>query len=264
MTMTQKVVGVLVVAAVVIAVLYYGGKIKYTPGVAESTTTSTSATVADGSATNSKTNGAPIAKMVTEAHNQKDAHKSYTMTSTYPQSSVTVLPEIYNFVQNAKQQFLDDYNSVTDAEAADFPAEASAYNFTVTTRVATSTNTVTYILDTYQYEGGAHGGTTVTTFTYDKTGKLVTLDNVFAKPYLPTLSSLSSKHFFALFGNDAQDDMIKSGTAATADNFSSWYLTSNTITFIFGEYQVASYAAGILEYAIPKSAVTTLLSTPFK
>ncbi len=240
MTLSKKIAVVLVVALVVVGVLYVAGRAKKVTAP-ETTVTSTA-----------QAGGVSIAPMVTESHTQTDAHKLYTLQMTYPQSSTTVLPDVYNFVQSTKQQFLDDYNSVTDAEARDFPAEALAYNLTVTTRVATSTNTVTYIIEAYQFEGGAHGATTETTFTYDKTGKLITLDDVFIKPYLPTVALLARQYFTTILGDNSQADMIDSGTEATTTNFSLWYLTPSTITFIFGEYQVAPYSSGILEFPLQK------------
>jgi hypothetical protein len=254
MTFTQKVVIVLVVAAAIIGVLYIAGKVKNSP---VATTTASSTPVVHST-------GIPVASMITESHNQTDPYKSYTLAMTYPQSSTNKLSDMYTFVQSAKQQFLSDYDSLTDKEAQMFPGEASAYNFTLTTRVATSTNTVTYIIETYQYEGGAHGDTTETTFTYDTSGKLVTLADVFAKPYLTTVASLARKYFDTTLGAASGLDMINSGTEATTTNFSSWYLTPSTVTFIFGEYQVAPYSAGILEFPLQKSAVESLLAPKYK
>ncbi len=256
MTLTQKVVAVLVLAAVAVGVLLYMGRAKTTETPVVTTSTSQSLAV-------------PIAPMVTEKHDQKDslsgtASKSYTLSMTYPQSSGTQLPEVYSFVHGAQAQFLDDYTSLTSAQAQDFPAEALAYEFNVTTRVATSTNTVTYIIETYQFEGGAHGGTDVDTFTYDKSGKLVTLDDVFAKPYLVTIASSSRQYFYNTLGDYADKDMIDSGTEATSTNFSTWYLTPSTVTFMFGQYQVGPYVIGIQEFPIQKSAIKNLLAPAFQ
>ncbi len=207
--------------------------------------------------------GLPVADMVTEGYNKTEGHKSYTFTATYPESSLHELPEVYAYIQSIKTGFFDDYQTVTDKEAQLYTAEWP-YELNITTKVATSSKTVTYIIETYQYEGGAHGGTSESVFTYDASGKLVTLDRVFSKPYLQTVSLLARDYFTKTLGDNSQPQMIESGTEATAENYSEWYLTDSAIVFIFGQYQIGPYVLGIQEFVLPKSKIQDILSAEFK
>jgi len=205
-----------------------------------------------------------VVPMFTEKFEHKDAYKLYTMDNTYPEASAIKYPEIYEFIKKAKNSFLDDYNSVLDKDAINLELATRPYNFMVSTDIATSSKTVTFIISVYTFQGGAHGGTGVSTFTYDTQGKLITLNDVFSAPYLSVVAPLSKDYFYKTLGGDADKSMIDDGTEAREDNFSSWYLTNNAITFIFGQYQVGPYAIGIQEFRIPTSQISAILSPAYK
>ncbi len=249
MTFTQKIIGLIGVAVVLVGVLYVMGKIPHVQNMPVETPQTTIHT------------SVPVAPLISEKQTDKGIHKSYTLDLSYPKSSTSVFPEVYSYVEKTKADFLHDYSILSETDAAKFPAEASSYTLAMKTRIATSTNTVTYILETYQYEGGAHGGTAIATFTYTANGTYVSLDDLFTKPYLDTISQLSRTHFYANPDFGAQKNIIDEGTTPDPENYSVWYLTPNTLTFIFGEYQVAPYSAGIQEFAIPKTSLEDLVST---
>ncbi len=189
-----------------------------------------------------------------------------TLDLSYPKSSPTEYKEIYNFVKSEKEDFIKNYGSLTSRDVTDRPSLISGelYTMTLTTHVATSSQTVSYVLELYEYTGGAHGATSVNTFTYDAKGALVTIDKVFTSPYLQVVSPLARVYLKEKLGDNTQRDMLEAGTAAQADNFSEWYLTNDTITFVFGQYQVGPYVIGLQEFPLPKSQVLDLLSPQFK
>lgn len=202
-----------------------------------------------------------IAPLVSES-----ATTTYTnMHLSYPQSSQTHLPEIFAYVEGAKSDFIKDYASITDSDAKNMFMRLDApYEIFMTTKVATSSKTVSYIIETYEYTGGAHGNTAVSTFTYDAWDDLVTIDNVLSGQYLPQLSTISRDYLYTFEGVYAQKEMLESGTEPKVENFSSWYLTDNAITFIFGQYQVGPYVLGIVEMPVEKSKLGTFLNQTFK
>ncbi len=204
-----------------------------------------------------------LSPLVIEKKSEDGLNKSYSLDMTYPQSSFTRYPEMFAFVQNAKKNFLDDFSAISDADAKAMQLKDRPYNFTVSTRIATSTNTASYIIEVYTFEGGAHGGTAVGTFTYDTYRKLVSLSRLFSKPYLTQVASLARPYFYATL-SDNPHDMIDSGTAATSTNYSSWYVTDSTITFIFDQYQIGPYSIGIQEFPLQKSQVFEILSPEFR
>jgi len=192
------------------------------------------------------------------------SEKSQTEYSTtdmsYPQSSPTKLSEVFAFVQKSKNDFDASVASITptDAKFLDLGGDRK-YNLTVTTKIATSTKTVSYIIYAYTFSGGAHGMTDVATFTYDANGKYLTLDDVLISPYLPKISALAKNYFDSTIDPGyLQEDMINSGTAPTPDNYSMWYLTDKTITFIFGQYQVGPGVLGIQEFPLDKNLIKNI------
>jgi hypothetical protein len=192
------------------------------------------------------------------------------MNLSYPKSSPTEYKEIYEFVTKARDGFPfgEDGTTLTDAEMKEMQdsiaRRGEQYDFILTTRVATSSRTVSYILELYTDTGGAHGGTGIYTFTYDTHGKLVTLDRVFAKPYLEKVSTLARTYLRNKLGDNTNQEMLESGTDPTVDNYGTWYLTHDGITFVFGQYQVGPYVIGIQEFPLLKSEVSDLLAPEFK
>ncbi len=184
---------------------------------------------------------------------------------SYPKSSSSELPEIYNLIQQTKRDFLSEYGTLTLSEAqAKFLRRDSPYELYITTKIATSTQTVSYIIEIYEYTGGAHGGTDVQSFTYNKFGKLITITDVLGYNYLPQISKMAREYFYKNLGDYALPVMIDSGTEPKLDNFNTWYLTPKSVTFIFGQYQVGPYVLGIQEYPIEKSSITQILNPLYK
>lgn len=197
-----------------------------------------------------------------EEHSQTDY---VTMDLSYPNSSETQYPDMYHFIQQSKSDFIRDFGSVSAEEAVALHlSKDRQYAYTMVTRIATSTNTVSYIIEVYQFTGGAHGGTTINTFTYDTKGALVTFDQLFTQPYLERVSELARGYLRTSLGDYAREESINSGTEPKIENFSSWYITPKTIVFIFGQYSVGPYVIGIQEFPLEKSKIADILSPEFR
>jgi len=207
----------------------------------------------------------PASAGVATIVSEKTVGKYYTMNLSYPQSGPTRYPEIFNFVAESKSDFLSQFGNISDRDAATMGlSDDQKYEYDMTTRIATSTKTVSYIIEVYEFTGGAHGNTDVATFTYDKSGKLVTLDDFFAASYLDRIAGLARTYFYSTLGDYAEPEMIDAGTEATTTNFSAWYLTDQNITFIFGQYQVGPYVIGMPEFSIARSSLSDIISQKYK
>lgn len=236
------IIGIILILLIVVAIIYTQKNIKPTVG---------------GIFVGSKNSKISIAPFATE----KSETEYLTINTTMPVASQEKFPEIYNFVDGIRREFMKDFDSLTPEDIKFIQLGGDRkYDFTVATRVATSTNTVTYIVEVYKFTGGAHGGTDVGTFTYDKDGKFVSLSDVMQGDYLKTISELSRKHFYDILGDVAD----KTGTDPIMDNYKAWYLTDKDIVFIFGQYSVGPYVFGIQEFSIPKSSISNFISTKFK
>lgn len=193
--------------------------------------------------------------------NEKIKEKYYSIDLEYPKNSTTELPEIGGYVNTLRNDFLTSVPK-TDEEA-DYIGitEGRAYVLKTNTTVYTSSTTITYKLETYMFTGGAHGVTLIATFTYTKDGKLIPLGNILtSQDSLTKLSSAARKYFYDKFGAQANKSEINAGTGPKEENFSTWYLTNNTITFVFQQYQIGPYALGIQEFPLSRGEASTMLS----
>lgn len=185
---------------------------------------------------------------------------------SYPEIPEGKYVEMANFLKENKEAFINDFGNISEEEA-DFLGlgEYKKYNYFVTTKIATSSNTVSYILQIYNYTGGAHGITNTQTFTYDNDGKLVRLDDLFNTPnYLDVISEKAYKYFIKKLGDNGDSFSIKEGTKALVSNYYSWYMDHENIVFIFNQYSIGPYALGIQEFPLVKLEVQEILNEKYK
>ena len=202
-----------------------------------------------------------IAPLITE----KSQTDYITVEMTYPESSEKKYPEMFSFIQKSKKLFLDSFGNISpsDAKIMDVSKDRK-YSYILTTKIATSTKTVTYILYDYEDTGGAHGITTVNTFTYDNNGKYLILDNILISPYLDKISVFVRQYLYDYLKEDSKKYQIDDGTKPIAENYSTWYLTDTNIVFIFGQYSVGPYTTGIQEFPLDKKLIKDIILLPFK
>lgn len=195
-------------------------------------------------------------------------YSSTTYTSialNYPKSSESVLSEVYLTVRDIKDDFLKAYGGLTKDDADRMYISASdPYETIVNTKIEKSSKTVTYILYVYQYTGGAHGATGVYTFTYDKDGKLIKESDVFENNYLDVIAPLAKDYFYINLDENKNPRMIDDGTSPEYENYKTWYLTDDSLVFIFEQYQVGPYVLGIQEFRIDKEKVKNILKSEYK
>ncbi len=113
--------------------------------------------------------------------------------------------------------------------------------------------TVAFTISQYA-SGAAHPLSFIETVAYDlRTGETITIGDLFeSADYLSTLSSVSRTFLVKKLGA-GEKETIDAGTTAEKENFSVFKVTDNGLVLIFNPYQVAPYAAGIIEITIPWS-----------
>ncbi|HVU73478.1 MAG TPA: RsiV family protein [Mycobacteriales bacterium] len=108
--------------------------------------------------------------------------------------------------------------------------------------------------------GGAHGSHAVHTYVFTrKDGAQKTL-TALVKPgaldaVLQKLSSAARKQLPAMIGNLGNHAELVAGTYPDRGNYLDVFPRTDGLAVIFGEYQVASYAAGILQITVPWSGL---------
>lgn len=111
----------------------------------------------------------------------------------------------------------------------------------------------------YSYTGGVHYYLINKQFTYDKTGKILELDDFFTSDnYLEILSNLSLEELKKLGVND-DENWLREGTKPLAENFSLYYFDNDGLHLTFPPYQVAPWASGPIKIIIPSSKLINLI-----
>lgn len=122
---------------------------------------------------------------------------------------------------------------------------------------------LSFVLNTYTFMGGAHGGGTYTGVNFDvATGKQITLDDLgdaeairqTSKQYiLDTIANSSEQARGNLYSDDIIDYKQVIEEYFSNGNQPEFYLDNVGITFIFQQYDIAPYAAGTISVTVPYS-----------
>jgi hypothetical protein len=135
-----------------------------------------------------------------------------------------------------------------------FPgAGKSTYTFDYVTH-NNSEDYLGIVLSGHDYvSGAAHGNPFKATFNYQiSTGKALTLPSMLGTQGMQKLAD----YVFEELKDDSKiSDLqtLKSGSEAKPENYTAWYMSNaDTINVYFSVYQIAAYAAGEFEVAVPK------------
>jgi len=208
-------------------------------------------------------------KMIKEANKEKH----YTVDAEYPQIEGDARFDKFN--REARSLLSKDVAAFKTAETAsetdpgtETPAETlnSSLNVGYEIRCATD-DLISVAFTESDYErGAAHPNSSTTVLNYDvKNGKKLALADLFnAKTnYLNAISTYCIKELKDRSKKDKDsmldDEMMKSGASARADNYKAWAITKKGLWITFDPYQVAAYAAGPQYVLVPYSALKDLI-----
>lgn len=136
------------------------------------------------------------------------------------------------------------------------PEELADYHHNMTYEIVRTASDGLDILFTHEgYTGGVHGFFFVDAQMIDKSGKRLTLSDIYddVPKALNRLSEESRRLLFQKISN-ANDiaEMINSGTEPELDNFSAVLRTDKGLRIYFNPYQVAPWSEGMLTIDIDK------------
>ncbi|MBK7141994.1 MAG: DUF3298 domain-containing protein [bacterium] len=126
---------------------------------------------------------------------------------------------------------------------------------------------VCFKFDSYQFTGGAHGMTTVTTLNFNlATRNLLLLTDLFERraKVAESLSVYSRAELRQTLGEMLVDEMLEVGTEPDLANFSRFMLAPRDLVIFFEPYAVAPYAAGEQVVSIPLARLEKLLKPEFR
>jgi len=205
----------------------------------------------------------------------KEANKArhYTVDAEYPQIEGDT--RFDNFNREARNLITKDvaaFRTSETSEETDAGSETPAETLDSTLEIGYEIRYATDDLISVEFtegsyeRGAAHGNSNTTVVTYDvKNGKKLALADLFnpksnflsviSEYCLKDLRERSKKDKDAMF----DEEMMKSGASARADNYRAWAITRRGLWITFDPYAVAPYAAGPQHVLVPYSALKDIL-----
>lgn len=179
-------------------------------------------------------------------------------------------------MEGAAQHFADEYTKAYQAnllplynqDRADTTKRAwYEYHYVITSETHPGNEgTVVYLATLDYFEGGAHGNNLLITMNFDtKTGKILTLSDIFAGGYEQQLTAILLKALKEKVGVSSLGELKEKGYLTAVDMFPSenFILDEGTITFVYNTYEIAPFNLGMTELIIPYDDVKDLLKTTF-
>lgn len=170
---------------------------------------------------------------------------TYSINANYPVFGIPALDS----------QIVDAVNvGVADVEGAPAnpPPSATQNQFTSSfDSVYTDGSIASVRLILSEYTGGAHDISVAVGFNYDRTtGAMLTLDDALALTgdTLQQVSDIATSQLTKQFGSVQSAD----GIAPTAQNFATFTIDKDNVTFTLQEYQAEPYSDGMPEIVIPR------------
>lgn len=219
-----------------------------------------------------------------------DSTDFYTITASYPVDGWDkneAMKQMVNYLVNQKKEEWktggDAYNSEQKI-AKDFPDRPKMKYELNISYIATSSEkmkTRSYVFSVYEFTGGAHGNTAITSYNFTKDSQIKIEDAVdFGSGNYVKLAKLLKSKLVTSLAEDANERMINDGFGlnyikpdGTFDkekcNCDGYYFPSNVqvftihdngIKFIFSQYQVAPYVFGNPEVMLSWNEIKNFLN----
>ena len=181
---------------------------------------------------------------------------SYKVTIDYPvfEKELLLNAQISDIAQKCLEAFNNDFFS------AEAPAYPQIFEFDIdNSSIYEDASHISFLLNIYQFTGGAHGSTSLIPITYSKqTKKLLSLEEAVQparKDWLAVLSAEARKQLNAQVQKQtfvSDEDWINKGTEPAKENFAVFKLEKNSVRIIFSQYQVGPYSSGMPEIVVPR------------
>ncbi len=189
---------------------------------------------------------------------EKNEH--YTIDAVYPKVTSDAISTYFkSYVEGEVTQFKNDTSWVNDVGSA----SEGMLSLSISYEVVKSSTVQNYIFSESSYTGGAHGLQVRRTFSFDKGGQLLSISGLFTNGMdgLSAFSKLVQKEL--LKRENAQSDWIADGASPKEENYQAFVVTDEGLTVLFDPYQVAPYAEGNIDIAIPVSSFKSIAKPEF-
>ncbi len=140
---------------------------------------------------------------------------------------------------------------------AEYLEEDSIYRLEISYEKKVYQEFLSYLLYKTFDLGGAHPTTLLETINFMGEERIY-IENILSQEKLEEVSQYVRNILLKKEG--ALPDMVEAGTKAEYANFRNFYFNDKGITFLFEEYQVAPYSAGIIEVTVPYEVLNLTIS----
>lgn len=182
----------------------------------------------------------PEAEITWTTGERTEEGDTYTLDLSYP---VFNIPSVDAEIQKAIDAGVNEIKALP----ANPPESASGkHEFTAQSGdIYASPDMVSAELLLWQYTGGAHGlPVTVGVNVNPQTGRVLTLDEALSM-IGKTLSEVSAETLAQLETKLGKDALFAEGTEPNPENYATFLVSEDEVTFVFQVYQVAAYSAGV-------------------
>ncbi len=209
----------------------------------------------------------------------EDITSFYTITAKFPLDTRDTLNVVEEYVEHLVAQKQEEWRIGGEAYTAeqqvstDFPDRpAMIYELNINYKSFASERfqTVSYLLGSYEFTGGAHGLTIPATFTFGSQGRIaiediidfvsnrndILLTRLLAQKALAQLGDMTNKTmvdgglglaYLASDGITFNRDACRCDGFFFPSNFQNFIIEDDGIVFVMNQYQVAPYAVGMPE-----------------
>ena len=180
-------------------------------------------------------------------------------------------------LQEAAQAFADDYtaNYIKNLKLLYNQDKSDTtklvwyyYHYIINSRTqAGSKGTLVYLTDINYREGGAHAVNQQIIMNFEeKTGRLLSLNDIFVDGYEPQLKNLLLKALKEKTGLSTNQALHSQGYLRSTEIYvpENFILSDNTITFVYNPDEIAPYSLGSIELTIGMPALEILFKSTFE
>ena len=184
----------------------------------------------------------------------------------YPQFKDT--PELNRRIENSIISNWKSFKSYSKTEWNEIVAlnntgasKLPSFEYMITFEVSGTRNIISVLINSYIFNGGAHGNTTLTAFNYDcASSKFIDIQQASGMSYNEISAIVRTKLYKKLLEDDKSGippkekdsirEMINTGAFPQAGNFEIFTVDGSKIFVLFEPYSVAPYSYGIQKVQI--------------
>lgn len=164
------------------------------------------------------------------------------------------------YIENLKKTYREDCTEVIEMSKefgySMIPATCSWAASVQGQFLKTYKGYIPYRSDTYNYTGGAHGSRTVLCRNFKfKNGEAASEEDIFKENYEETLTALLMDKAVEYVGEEYAEALWTEEIKPNGN----FLLSEEGIVYIFNQYEIAPYAAGVIELTIPWDEVSDIL-----